>query len=124
MTTSPRRRRRVGSALAAALLLAAAPAAAQQTGTVSGQVTASGGGQPLGGVQVGVVGTNFSVVTNAQGRYTLRAPARAVTVRAIRLGYSEQARSVTVPAGGNATADFALHEVAVALAPVVTTATG
>jgi TonB-linked SusC/RagA family outer membrane protein len=123
MTTSPRRRRRVGSALAAALLFAA-PAAAQQTGTVTGQVTAAGSGQPLASVQVEVVGTNLSVVTNAQGRYSLRAPARTVTVRALRLGYSEQARGVTVPAGGSVTADFALQETAVALAPVVTTATG
>ncbi|HSU13171.1 SusC/RagA family TonB-linked outer membrane protein [Longimicrobium sp.] len=105
--------------------LAAQPAAAQQTGTVSGDVTASGSNEPLSGVAVNVAGTNLSVVTNAQGHYVLRGvPARAVTVRALRIGYVEQTRSVTVPAGGTATADFRLSVSAVQLAPVVTTATG
>jgi len=105
--------------------LAARPAAAQQTGTVSGDVTASGSNEPLSGVAVTVTGTNLSVVTNAQGHYVLRGvPARAVTVRALRIGYVEQTRSVTVAAGGTATADFRLSVSAVQLAPVVSTATG
>ncbi|HEX8243467.1 MAG TPA: TonB-dependent receptor plug domain-containing protein, partial [Longimicrobium sp.] len=112
-------------AVATAAALAASPAAAQQTGTVSGNVTAAGSNEPLAGVSVTVTGTNLSVVTNPQGHFVLRGvPAHTVTLRALRIGYVEQTRSVAVPAGGNATADFRLAVSAVQLAPVVTTATG
>lgn len=126
MQSPERWRRRLRAAPAAVLaLLAATTAAAQQTGTVTGAVTAQGGGQPLAGVTVRVAGTNLSVVTNPQGRYTLRGvPARQVTVRALRLGFAERTRTVTVAAGGTETVDFTLQETAVELAPLVTTATG
>jgi TonB-linked SusC/RagA family outer membrane protein len=124
------RGRRQGSrarplALAAALLLAGWAPAAAQTGSVAGRVTAAGSGQPLAGVQVSVVNTGLSAVTNADGRYTVRGvPARQVALRALRLGLTEQVRTVTVTAGATATLDFSLAEGAVQLAPVVTTATG
>ena len=126
MQTPERWRRRLRAAPAAILaLLAATTAAAQQTGIVTGAVTAQGGGQPLAGATVSVVGTNLSAVTNPQGRYTLRGvPARQVTVRALRLGFAQRTRTVTLAAGGTETVDFALQESAVELAPLVTTATG
>ena len=126
MHTSERTRRRLRAAWAAVLALAmATPAAAQQTGSVSGTVTAADGGAPLAGVTVGVVGTNLSAVTTPQGRYAIRGiPARTVTLRALRLGFAEQTRQVAVTVGGQATADFTLRESAVALAPIVSTATG
>jgi TonB-linked SusC/RagA family outer membrane protein len=106
-------------------LAAWSPAAAQQTGTISGDVTAAGSGEPLAGVSITVAGTNLSVVTNPQGHYVLRGvPARSAIVHALRIGYVEQTRTVAVPAAGNATADFRLQVSAVQLAPVVTTATG
>jgi len=112
-------------ALAAALLLGGWLPAAAQTGAVSGRVTTATTGQPLSGVQVSVVGTSLGAVTATDGRYTVRGvPARQVTLRALRVGLGQQARTVTVTAGATATLDFSLTETAVQLAPVVTTATG
>ena len=126
MSFSSRLATALGVVAAVAGLAAWSPAAAQQTGTVSGDVTAAGSNEPLSGVSITVSGTNLSVVTNPQGHYVLRnvPSGRAVTLRALRIGYVEQTRSVTVPAGGAATTDFRLAVSAVQLAPVVTTATG
>mgnify|MGYP000007511335 CR=1 FL=1 len=75
--------------------------------------------------QVVIVGTTLGGLTNAEGRYTFRAVAAgAVTVRVLRVGYSEQKKPVTVVAGQAANLEFSLSEVALTLAPVVTTATG
>jgi TonB-dependent SusC/RagA subfamily outer membrane receptor len=98
---------------------------AARAGTVSGRVTDVATGRPVGAAQVTVVGTNLGAVTDDNGRYTVRGvPARAVTLRAIRIGYAEQTAPVAAPAGGGAAQDFALRPLAVTLAQVVTTATG
>lgn len=117
---------RAGLTLATALLLAAAaPGAAQQTATVSGQVTDVATGRPIVGVQVVVVGTSIGALTNADGRYVLRGvPARALTLRALRLGYAEATAALTLQPGGTATRDLTLRETAVELAAIVTTVTG
>lgn len=120
---------RAGHWLRATLLVGsltpAAVYAQQQVGTVTGQVTDAVSGQPVTSAQVQVVGTNIGAMANEQGRFTLRGvPARAVTVRVLRVGYSEMTRAVTVAAGGTATVDFALRTATVNLTPVVTTATG
>jgi TonB-linked SusC/RagA family outer membrane protein len=47
-----------------------------------------------------------------------------VELRALRVGYAEQKQTVTVGAGEMVTADFAMAPAPVALAPIVTTATG
>jgi TonB-linked SusC/RagA family outer membrane protein len=96
-------------------------AAAQQS-TINGRVTASG--QPVSDARVYVVGTNAATATNADGRYVLRTASGVVDVRVIRIGYQEQKRSVSVPAGAAATADFSLVVSPVKLSEVVTTATG
>jgi TonB-linked SusC/RagA family outer membrane protein len=94
-------------------------------GTVTGQITDAGTGQPVPVAQVQIVGTNLGAMANEQGRYTLRnVPARQVTVRVLRVGYQEQTLTVTVSAGGSATANFQLRQASVNLTPVVTTATG
>lgn len=116
-----------GLALAGILgSFAPTPAAAQQTGTITGQVTDAAAGEPLAGAQVRVVGTSVRTSTNAEGRYTLRGvPAgRQVTMQAERVGFAEQARTVTVAAGGDATVNFAMQRAAVQLAEIVATATG
>ena len=98
---------------------------AQAPGTVTGKVTDAASGQPVQAAQVAVVGTNIGAITNEAGNYTIRgAPARQITLRVLRVGYSEQTQLVTVPSGGSATADFQLRQVSVNLAAVVTTATG
>jgi TonB-linked SusC/RagA family outer membrane protein len=74
---------------------------------------------------VNIVGTSARASTNEQGQYTIRGvPTRQVTVQVTRVGFAEQARSISVAAGATATANFALQQQAVQLAEIVTTATG
>ncbi|HEX2209625.1 MAG TPA: TonB-dependent receptor [Longimicrobium sp.] len=112
---------RLRTLLAAALVLALAPAAAfAQGGTIRGRVTEQGSGQPLQGVQVSVVGTNQTVVTNQQGAYALNNVAAGQrTVRAVRIGFAAQTRAVTVAAGGAAEANFTLSPDVLGLDEVV-----
>jgi TonB-linked SusC/RagA family outer membrane protein len=86
--------------LAVALALALAPVAAiAQAGTVRGRVVEQGSNNPLQGVTVSVVGGSQTVVTNQEGRFALsNVPAGARTLRAARIGYGAQTRSVTVGA--------------------------
>ena len=108
-----------------ALLLTLAAATSALAQSVSGRVTARTSGAPLGDVRITVVGSTVSTSTNADGRYTLRGlRAGTVTLRALRLGYEESKRVVTVPADGEATMDFALGTAVQNLPGVVTTATG
>jgi TonB-linked SusC/RagA family outer membrane protein len=86
--------------LVVALALALAPVAAiAQAGTVRGRVVEQGSNNPLQGVSVTLVGGNQTVVTNQEGRFALsNVPAGARTLRASRIGYGAQTRSVTVGA--------------------------
>jgi TonB-linked SusC/RagA family outer membrane protein len=128
MDTEGRRRawRRLAVIVAATSLAASvAGAQATQPGTISGRVTDAANQQPIVAAQIGITGTTLGAVTGADGRYTIRGvPAGAVTLRALRVGYSERTLAVTVPAGGTATADIAMRAALVNLTPVVTTATG
>jgi TonB-linked SusC/RagA family outer membrane protein len=110
-------------AAALALVTAAAPLAAQ--GTVSGRVTAAGTGQPLADSRILVIGTSLATSTSEDGRFTLRnAPAGALQLQVLRVGYQSQKRSVTVTNGQATTADFVLNVAIAQLEEVVTTATG
>jgi TonB-linked SusC/RagA family outer membrane protein len=113
-----------GAALVAAVLgLSAGSAAAQQS--VSGRVTDAQTGQPIAAAQVSLVGTNIAALTSSDGRYTLRnVPPGTMTVRVLSIGYSDQSRAVSVAAGQTVAADFELRASAIALSPVVVTATG
>ncbi len=86
--------------LAVALALALAPVAAvAQAGTVRGRVVEQGSNNPLQGVSVSVVGGGSTTLTNQEGRFTLgNVPAGARTLRAARIGYGAQTRTVTVGA--------------------------
>ncbi|HEY0023544.1 MAG TPA: TonB-dependent receptor [Longimicrobium sp.] len=86
--------------LAVALALALAPVAATaQAGTVRGRVVEQGSNSPLQGVSVSVVGGGPTAVTNQEGRFALsNVPAGTRTLRAARIGYGAQTRSVTVGA--------------------------
>ena len=114
-------RTRVLSPLRWALGLLAAsfgPALAQQ-GSVIGRVIDEGGA-PLSGAQVVVENTRLGGLSNAEGRYTiLNVPVGTVTVRVIRLGYTDVTRSVTVREGAAAVADFQLKSQAIALQELV-----
>src|SRR5690242_9371018 len=84
-------------ALSLGLLLASTTAARAQQAIVTGRVTDEAAGQPVSDVQVVVVGTTLGALTNQDGRYTIRGvPAGAQQVRAIRIGYTESKKPVTV----------------------------
>jgi iron complex outermembrane recepter protein len=79
---------------------------AAQTGSVTGRVTLPDG-TPLPGVTVSIDGTDVTTVTDADGRYTLAAPAGSRTVRVNASLEGFQTRSAIVDVGG--TRDFTLH---------------
>jgi TonB-linked SusC/RagA family outer membrane protein len=111
-------------ALAAALLFVAAGAASAQTG-VTGRVTDAQTGQPVVAAQVTIAGSNIGTQTSSAGVYTIRGLAPgAVTVRVLSIGYAELTRQATLAAGETTTLDFELRPSAIALSPVVVTATG
>ncbi|MBX6363830.1 MAG: SusC/RagA family TonB-linked outer membrane protein [Gemmatimonadetes bacterium] len=111
--------------LAAALVVAAVSPAFAQRATVTGRVVDATNGQPVAAAQVMVVGTNLAAQTNSDGVFTIRGVAPgSLTLRALRLGYTEEDQRVTIAAGQSATANFTLHPAPVTIAPVVTTATG
>ena len=111
--------------LSLGLLLASTTAARAQQAIVTGRVTEAGAGQPVPDVQVFVVGTTLGALTNQDGRYTIRGvPAGSQQVRAVRIGFAESKKPVTVVAGQTATVDFALTKSIISLKEVVTTATG
>ena len=116
---------RASALLGAVLALAASPALAQQTGTITGRVTDKVTNTPLVNVQVTLGGTTRGALTDRDGKYEIRgAPASTITVNARLIGYAVATQSVTVAAGGSATADFALAAAAVTLDQIVATPTG
>ncbi|MDB4885175.1 MAG: TonB-dependent outer membrane protein SusC/RagA [Gemmatimonadetes bacterium] len=120
-TALARQLRRLAAAtgLPLALLLLPLVAGAQGPGRITGVVT-SEGGQPLTAVQVLIVGSTAGTVTDASGRYTLAGVAAGThRLRAQRIGYNAQVRSVTVSAGAATTADFELVVIPTSLAAQV-----
>jgi TonB-dependent starch-binding outer membrane protein SusC len=113
-------------ALAVSLVGAGRVASAQAAvGVVAGTVTDRGTKGPLADVQVQVVGTVRGARTGADGAFRVTGvPAGTYTVRAIRLGFTQGVATVTVTAGGTATANFALGVAATNLDQVTVSATG
>jgi TonB-linked SusC/RagA family outer membrane protein len=107
-------------------MLASGIAGAQeQQGSITGRVTDASTQEPIAAAQVTVLGTTTGASTNSEGQYTIRAVRPgSVELRVLRVGFSERKQTVTVVAGQTVTADFAMTAVPIALAPVVTTATG
>lgn len=117
---------RLGRALIAlfAVFVLPAFAAAQERGTIAGQVVDETENTPLAGVEVMILRTALSTVTNAQGRYVLsNVPVGTADVRASTLGFGAASQTVTVSAGDTATADFTLAPSALQLAEIVVTGT-
>ncbi|HEX7048882.1 MAG TPA: SusC/RagA family TonB-linked outer membrane protein [Longimicrobiales bacterium] len=109
----------------AVLGTAAAPLSAQGTGRISGQVVEATTQRPLAGAQVFIAGTQIGSLTDASGRYLLLGvPAGEVVVRVQLIGYSSVDRTVTVPSGGAATANFELGLSAISLDEIVVTGAG
>ena len=103
-----------------ALLMSLLPLAVQaQTGQVTGVVTSTIG-QPLAGVQVGVVGSQLRTVTAADGRYSLaNVPIGPRAIQASSIGYASSEQVVNVTAGSAVTANFQLEDRAIALKEIV-----
>ena len=94
-------------------------------GAVAGTVTALGTKGPLADVRVQVVGTGRAARADSNGVYRITGvPAGTYTVRAIRLGFTQGVATVTVTAGGTATANFALSVAATNLDQITISATG
>ena len=125
LTFSFVRRRTTLTLAASAALLALVRTAEAQQGRIAVRVTDASNQQPVSQAQVQIVGTTLGGLTGADGRAVIRGLTPAVhQVRVLRVGFAEQKKQVTVTANEEATVDFALAQVAVSLAPVVTTATG
>ena len=94
-------------------------------GAVAGTVTDGGTKGPLADVRVQVVGTVRTARSDSNGVYRITGvPAGTYTVRAIRLGFTQGVATVTVTAGGTATANFALSVAATNLDQITISATG
>lgn len=112
-------------ALALALSLIPAVLFAQGVGTVRGRVTDAAANRGIADVQVTVSGTRLGVMTGQDGAYVLTSvPAGTRTISARRLGYQLATQTVTVPAAGNVTVDFAMNQSALNLSEVVVTGSG
>ena len=102
--------------VALATLVGVAGASAQER-QITGRVTASTG-EAVAGAAVSVTGTAFAAVTNPDGRFTIPAPAGAVTLVVRRIAFKR--REVAVPAG-QTTADVVLEPDVFNLEAVVVT---
>jgi len=112
---------------ACALLLPALRADAQgQTGRITGTITGVEGNQPIQGVRITLLGTQLTVTSNPQGRYTIAGIAPGMyRLRASAIGYTPViVDSIPVKAGESATADIALKHQTVELERVVTVGYG
>jgi TonB-linked SusC/RagA family outer membrane protein len=106
----------------AGVLWTVALGAQAPSGTITGRVVDSATHQPLAGVALSVEGTRRGTVTAGDGSFRLSdVAAGAQSVRARRLGYIPQVRSIVVGAGATATLDFALVASASFLDQVVVT---
>jgi len=90
------------------------------TGTIRGRVLDAASQQPLSSVNVVIVGTTRGAVSQNDGSFLLvNVTPGTQTVRASRIGYTPLTQTVTVTAGGSATADFSLQAQAVVLGEIV-----
>lgn len=98
-------------------------ASAQESATIAGRVIEQGSGRPVSDVVVLVVGTNTGARTNEEGVYRLvNAPLGSVQLRAARIGFAAQTRTVVVASGLNENVDFSLSQATTVLDAVVTNA--
>ncbi len=121
--------KRAGAAFASIAVLSVLTAfgaprtlAAQEPGAIRGTITDAQTAEAISGAQVMIRGTGIGTITNNEGRYLLtNVPSGRVELRVERMGYSPQARTITVAAGQTATADFQLGVMAIELEGLVAT---
>ncbi|HEU4995585.1 MAG TPA: SusC/RagA family TonB-linked outer membrane protein [Gemmatimonadaceae bacterium] len=96
-----------------------------QTGTIVGRVSDRASRTPISGATINAVGSVLSTRTLEDGRFRLSGlRVGQLLVRATRLGYSAEAKTVTVVAGQETTVDFDLAQSAIQIDEVLVTATG
>jgi len=101
-----------------------AVSAQEEVATIRGRVVDRRSGRGIAGAQVQWVGTDVGTLTDAAGGYVLpNLPAGVVRLRVRHLGYADGTGEWTLPAGGEAVADFELSESALALDAIVVTGT-
>ncbi|MBL8986100.1 MAG: carboxypeptidase-like regulatory domain-containing protein, partial [Gemmatimonadetes bacterium] len=93
--------------LALAAFLAVPSLASAQGRQISGTVTRSGTGAPVPEAVVSVTGTTNSARTDAQGRYTVSAPAGDVRLTVRAIGFTR--KDAIVPASQN-TVNFVVDQ--------------
>jgi TonB-linked SusC/RagA family outer membrane protein len=112
----------VAAAAATACSLVSSPALvkAQGGGTVVGRVTDARTELPVPGATVSIEGLQIGGLTGADGRYRIaNVPAGSQAVVAQSLGFTTARQSVTVSAGAQATANFALQIAPIPLEQIV-----
>ena len=113
------------SGLVAGLPVGPGEVAAQQVGTTGGVVVDATTAQPLPGAAVMLTGTDRTVLTDAQGRFTFTdVPAQAgaaVSIRVQLLGYATQTAQITA---GSVDATVQLRTSAIQLEGLVVSALG
>src|SRR5689334_15364693 len=73
-----------------------ATSATAQTRRINGRVTQAGSNEPVASATVSIVSTTLGAITDAQGRFSINAPAGPQSIRVRRIGY--QPRTVAVSA--------------------------
>ena len=101
------------------LLLAMATVPVLAQSRITGKITAAKGNSPVPGVNVLVKGSTTGSVTDANGTYSITAPANATLVFS-SVGYTSQ----EVAAGGRSVIDLVFSETSQSLDEVVVTALG
>lgn len=109
---------------AAIMSLLGATVAHAQSGRVVGRVTEARTALPVVGANVEIDGLRLGAVTGGDGRYRIvNAPAGAHVIIVRRIGYSELRRTISVVAGDETTADFAVTATPISLDRIVVTGT-
>lgn len=103
------------------LSLLAVSAGAAQDGTIRGTVRDAATNRPLVSAELSFAGESRGL-SDAQGAFSIRAPAGRLTLAVTLIGYASQRLTVDVPAGGTAEVDVLLVTTEIALEGVTVTA--
>jgi TonB-linked SusC/RagA family outer membrane protein len=104
--------------LMCAAIVARGQVASPLTGDIRGTVRDSANAEPVFGAQVFVVGSTRGTITDSAGKYSLRMPPGAVTIRVQRLGYAPLTRAIDVTGDKVTVVDFLAHPVVVTLSEI------
>jgi TonB-linked SusC/RagA family outer membrane protein len=113
--TVPVRRKWQSALLLLALLTVPSAWAGAQQQRITGRVTSAANSTPVSGASVQVVGTSVFARTNADGRYTIIAPAANAVLAFTRIGFARR----EISAQGQSTLDVALVQSAAKLEEVM-----